>query len=71
MSDSFAKEFGLELSDFLLVVDIFATASRCSCGSSAFPFSSTGHHYAFLFLNGDCCLIGLEAFPLQLLQIPH
>jgi hypothetical protein len=71
MWNSFAKKFGLELSDFLLIIDIFTTASSSPSGSCAFSLSSTGHHYAFLFLNGYCCLIGLKTFLLQLLQIPH
>ena len=62
MWDSFAKEFGLELSDFLLIVNVFTTASGSPSGSSAFPLSSTGHHYTFLFLNSYCCLISLETF---------
>jgi hypothetical protein len=65
MNCSFAEQLSLELSDFLLVVNILATScsTRRSC---AFSLCSA-RYYAFLFLDRHWRLICLQTFPLQLL----
>ena len=62
------------MSYLLLVVDVFAHTSRCpwtACSACALSLGSAWCYYVFLFCYRLNCLVSLEAFLLQLLQIPH